>query len=255
MTSDDTRPLVEVRGLVKAFGALQVLRGIDLTVGRGSVTVLLGPSGSGKTTLLRCLNSLEVPQAGTVRVDDVAIDFARRPSAADLRRLRATSGMVFQSHELFPHRTALQNVTEGPIHGQRRPAAEVMTLAASLLAKVGLEDKAGAYPHELSGGQQQRVGIARALALQPRLLLFDEPTSALDPETVGEVLTVMRDLAAEGWTMVVVTHEVRFARQVADHVVFMDAGVVVEEGRPGDVLGDPREERTKRFLRRILDPL
>jgi len=260
MTSDattphDARPLVEVRGLEKSFGDLHVLRGIDLTVDRGSVTVLIGPSGSGKTTLLRCLNSLEVPEAGTVRVDDVEIDLARRPTRAELRRLRATSGMVFQSHQLFPHRTALQNVTEGPLFAQRRPAGEVVAEAAALLAKVGLADKADAYPHELSGGQQQRVGIARALALRPRLLLFDEPTSALDPETVGEVLAVMRDLAAEGWTMVVVTHEIRFARQVADHVVFMDEGVVVEEGRPDDVLADPRHERTRRFLQRILDPL
>ncbi|WP_284439726.1 amino acid ABC transporter ATP-binding protein [Cellulomonas xiejunii] len=260
MTSDattpaDARPLVEVRGLEKSFGELHVLRGIDLTVDRGSVTVLIGPSGSGKTTLLRCLNSLEIPDAGTVRVDDVELDLTRRPTRAELRRLRATSGMVFQSHQLFPHRTALQNVTEGPLFAQRRPAGEVVLEATALLAKVGLADKADAYPHELSGGQQQRVGIARALALRPRLLLFDEPTSALDPETVGEVLAVMRDLAAEGWTMVVVTHEIRFARQVADHVVFMDGGVVVEEGQPDDVLADPRHERTRRFLQRILDPL
>ncbi|UZN04582.1 amino acid ABC transporter ATP-binding protein [Cellulomonas sp. S1-8] len=254
MTSD-ARPLVEVRGLTKSFGDNHVLRGVDLTVDPGSVTVLIGPSGSGKTTLLRCLNSLEVPEAGTVRVDDVELDLVRPPSRADLRRLRATSGMVFQSHQLFPHRTALQNVTEGPRYAQRRRVAEVTAEATALLAKVGLADKADAYPHELSGGQQQRVGIARALALRPRLLLFDEPTSALDPETVGEVLAVMRDLAAEGWTMVVVTHEIRFAQQVADHVVFLDGGVVVEEGRPGDVLGDPRHERTRRFLQRILDPL
>ncbi|WP_307802234.1 amino acid ABC transporter ATP-binding protein [Cellulomonas dongxiuzhuiae] len=254
-TPPDARLLVEVRDLHKSFGDLHVLRGIDLSVDRGSVTVLIGPSGSGKTTLLRCLNSLEVPEAGTVRVDDVELDLARRPTASELRRLRATSGMVFQSHQLFPHRTALQNVTEGPLYAQRRPAAEVRTEATALLAKVGLADKAAAYPHELSGGQQQRVGIARALALRPRLLLFDEPTSALDPETVGEVLAVMRDLAAEGWTMVVVTHEIRFARQVADHVVFMDDGHVVEEGRPDDVLGAPRHERTRRFLQRILDPL
>lgn len=252
---DGVEPLVEVHGLTKSFGDLDVLRGIDLRVERGSVTVLIGPSGSGKTTLLRCLNSLEVPQAGTVRVDDVALDMALRPSRGDLRRLRATSGMVFQSHQLFPHRTALENVTEGPLFAQRRPAAEVVAEARALLAKVGLADKADAYPHELSGGQQQRVGIARALALRPRLLLFDEPTSALDPETVGEVLAVMRDLAAEGWTMVVVTHEIRFAQQVADHVVFMDGGVVVKEGPPAAVLGAPRQERTRRFLRRILDPL
>ena len=255
MTTNPTRPLVEATGLTKSFGDLQVLCGIDLCVDPGSVTVLIGPSGSGKTTLLRCLNALTVADAGTVRVDDVTLDLDRRPSRGDVRRLRATSGMVFQSHELFPHRTALQNVTEGPRYAQRRPAAEVTAEAVALLTKVGLADKAGAYPHELSGGQQQRVGIARALALRPRLLLFDEPTSALDPETVGEVLAVMRDLAAEGWTMVVVTQVIRFAQQVADHVVFMDGGVVVEEGRPDEVLVAPREERTRRFLQRILDPL
>ena len=251
-TTGDARPLVEVRGLTKSFGDLHVLRGIDLTVARGSVTVLIGPSGSGKTTLLRCLNSLEVPEAGTVRVDDVEVDMAARPSPALLRRLRATSGMVFQSHQLFPHRTALQNVTEGPVYAQRRPRAQAEAEATALLAKVGLADKAGAYPHELSGGQQQRVGIARALALRPRLLLFDEPTSALDPELVGEVLAVMRDLARSGMTMMVVTHEIGFAREVADTVVFMDEGVIVEQGSPEQVLGDPQHERTRSFLAHVL---
>ncbi len=248
-------PVVRVTGLVKSFGDNHVLRGIDLEVAPGSVTVLIGPSGSGKTTLLRCLNALTVPEAGLVRVGAAQIDAAARPRPADLRRLRAQSGMVFQSNELFPHRTALENVTEGPVHAQRRPRAEAVREARELLAKVGLAAKADAYPHQLSGGQQQRVGIARALALRPTLLLFDEPTSALDPETVGEVLTVMRDLAAEGWTMVVVTHEIRFAQQVADHVVFMDDGLIVEEGSPAEVLAGPRHDRTRQFLRRILDPL
>jgi cystine transport system ATP-binding protein len=261
MTEDDVTdtpaagPLVRVRDLAKSFGDNQVLRGIDLDVAPGSVTVIIGPSGSGKTTLLRCLNALEIPGAGTVEVAGVALDFATRHSQAELRRLRARSGMVFQSHQLFPHRTALQNLTEGPVQAQKRPVAEATAEARALLAKVGLESKADAYPHELSGGQQQRVGIARALALRPQLILFDEPTSALDPETVGEVLTVMRDLAAEGWTMIVVTHEIRFAQQVADHVVFIDGGVVVEEGVPADVLGRPAQDRTRQFLRRILEPM
>ena len=247
--------LLEVVDLHKSFGDNAVLRGIDLRVDRGSVTVLIGPSGSGKTTLLRCLNALETPQRGVVRVDDAAVDFATSPTPADLRRLRSGSGMVFQAHHLFPHRTALQNVTEGPIYAQKVPRAQAEAQARELLAKVGLADKEDALPAQLSGGQQQRVGIARALALRPALLLFDEPTSALDPEIVGEVLAVMRDLAAEGWTMVVVTHEIRFAQQVADHVVFLDGGVVVEEGPPSEVLTAPREERTQRFLKRVLDPL
>lgn len=254
-TPAGTPALVRVRALAKSFGDNHVLRGIDLDVSPGSVTVIIGPSGSGKTTLLRCLNALEIPDAGVVEVAGTALDFGTRHSQAELRALRSRSGMVFQSHQLFPHRTALENLTEGPVHAQRRPVAEATAEARALLEKVGLATKADAYPHELSGGQQQRVGIARALALRPQLILFDEPTSALDPETVGEVLTVMRDLAAEGWTMVVVTHEIRFAQQVADHVVFIDGGVVVEEGAPADVLGRPAHERTRQFLRRILDPL
>ena len=228
---------------------------VSLDVEEGSVTVLIGPSGSGKTTLLRCLNGLEVPQAGVVRVHGVTVDFAQRPSRAEIVALRSQSGMVFQSHHLFPHRTALENVTEGPIYVQRRPAAQAREEGLALLRQVGLEAKADAYPSQLSGGQQQRVGIARALVLQPTLLLFDEPTSALDPETVGDVLVVMRDLARQGWTMVVVTHEIRFAEQVADHVAFLDGGVIVEEGRPHRVLTDPQEPRTRQVLRRVLDPL
>jgi len=247
--------LLEAHGVTKSFGDNHVLRGVDLAVDAGTVTVLIGPSGSGKTTVLRSLNALEWPDAGTVRIGDVSVDFAAKVTRRDAARLRAQSGMVFQNHNLFPHLTVLGNVTEGPVVVQKRPAAEARAEALALLERVGLAGKADQYPYELSGGQQQRVGIARALAIRPRLMLFDEPTSALDPELVGEVLTVMKDLATEGWTMVVVTHEMRFARQVADRVVFLDGGVVVEQGPPGELLEAPREERTRRFLHRIIDPL
>jgi cystine transport system ATP-binding protein len=247
--------LLEARGVAKAFGDNHVLRGVDLTVQAGTVTVIIGASGSGKTTVLRSLNALEWPDAGTVRIGDVALDFSGPVTKRDAARLRAQSGMVFQGHNLFPHLTVLGNVTEGPIVVQKRPAEQARTEALALLERVGLADKAHQYPFELSGGQQQRVGIARALAIRPRLMLFDEPTSALDPELVGEVLSVMKDLATDGWTMVVVTHEMRFARQVADEVVFIDAGVVVEHGPPGELLEAPREERTRQFLQRIIDPL
>ena len=247
--------LLEARGLEKSFGQNRVLRGVDVVVPPGSVTCLIGPSGSGKTTVLRALNGLEVPERGTVRIGEVSLDWAARPDARTVSRLRAQSGMVFQAHNLFPHLTALENVTAGPVlaQGQDRAAARVEALA--LLDRVGLADKADAYPVQLSGGQQQRVGIARALATRPRVVLFDEPTSALDPERVGEVLQVMQSLAAEGWTMVVVTHEMRFARQVADQVLFLDGGVVVEQGPPSQVLTDPHEPRTRQFLQRLLDPL
>ena len=253
--TSETTPLLSVRGLTKSFGDLRVLRGIDLDVPAGTVSVLCGPSGSGKTTALRCLNTLEVPEAGTVRIGDVEVDFSGRVDRRTATALRAQSGMVFQSHHLFPHMTVLQNVMEGPVTVQRRPREEVRAEALELLDRVGLAAKAEQFPFQLSGGQQQRVGIARALAIRPRIVLFDEPTSALDPELVGEVLGVMKDLAADGWTMVVVTHEMRFAQQVADEVVFMDGGVVVERGAPAQVLGAPREERTQRFLKRLLDPL
>ncbi|MDX8030520.1 amino acid ABC transporter ATP-binding protein [Lentzea sp. BCCO 10_0856] len=249
---------IEVSGLHKSFGSLDVLRGIDFTVPRGTSTVLLGPSGSGKTTLLRSLNVLDTPDRGIVRIDDVSVDFSSLPAGkagrAAAQRLRGQSGMVFQSHNLFPHRTVLENLTEGPVVAQRRPVEEVVAEACVLLDQVGLADKASAYPYQLSGGQQQRVGIARALALKPRVVLFDEPTSALDPELVGEVLAVIKDLASQGWTTVIVTHEIRFAEHVADQVLFLDGGVIVERGAPGQVIGDPLEERTRRFLQRILDP-
>ncbi|MBK8462609.1 MAG: amino acid ABC transporter ATP-binding protein [Nigerium sp.] len=247
--------MVSVRSVRKAFGGHVVLHDVNLDVTEGSVTTLIGPSGSGKTTLLRCLNGLALPDAGIVRVNDVTIDYGAKPSREARKALAAQSGMVFQAHHLFPHRTALENVIEGPVYVQKEPVAQARERGMALLAQVGLAEKADSYPSQLSGGQQQRVGIARALALRPTLMLFDEPTSALDPETVGDVLTVLRDLAEQGWTMVVVTHEIRFAEQVADHVAFLDGGVIVEEGPPAQVLGDPTEPRTRRFLRRVLDPL
>lgn len=247
--------LVSVQGLTKSFGDNHVLKGIDFAIPRASVTTLIGPSGSGKTTVLRSLNALEVPDVGVIRIDDVTVDFAAKPKPADLRRLRAQSGMVFQSHNLFPHKTVIENVIEGPVIVQKRPKAETAAEGLRILESVGLAEKADQYPFQLSGGQQQRVGIARALALKPKFVLFDEPTSSLDPELVGEVLAVMKDLAAEGWTMVVVTHEIRFAKQVANQVLFMDGGVILESGPPAEVIGDPKQARTKQFLHRILDPL
>ncbi|MDR2114432.1 MAG: amino acid ABC transporter ATP-binding protein [Bifidobacteriaceae bacterium] len=248
--------MVEARGLEKTFGTNQVLRGIDLDVEAGSVTVVVGPSGCGKTTLLRCLNGLEKPEVGRVSIDGVGLDWASDPSKAEIGRLRSKTGFVFQAHNLFPHRTVLQNITDGPVYGQQKKSADwARDYAKELLGQVGLADRAEAYPNQLSGGQQQRVGIARALALQPKLLLFDEPTSALDPEIVGEVLQVMRNLARDGWTMIVVTHEIHFATQVANNVIFMDQGVIVEQGHPQQVLVNPTHPRTCAFLRRVLDPL
>ncbi len=249
--------LVEVTGLEKSFGDHRVLRGVDLAVDSGTATVLLGPSGSGKTTVLRSLNVLEIPDRGVVRIDDASVDFASLPRDKWERNraigaLRARSGMVFQAHNLFPHMTVLGNLIEGPVQVQRLPREEAVAQARVLLEQVGLAGREDAYPAQLSGGQQQRVGIARALALKPEVLLLDEPTSALDPELVGEVLAVIRDLAAEGLTLVIVTHEVRFARDVADQVLFLDGGVIAERGG-AEVLEDPREERTKQFLARVLE--
>jgi L-cystine transport system ATP-binding protein len=244
--------LLSVRGLRKSFGDLEVLRSIDLTVDTGKVVALIGPSGSGKTTVLRSLNGLEIPDAGEVRVgDELSIDFSQPVSKQDLARLRDRSAMVFQHYNLFPHMTALQNVIEGPVQVQKRPRPEAVAEAERLLTRVGLADKRDSYPFELSGGQQQRVGIVRALAMRPQVLLFDEPTSALDPELVGDVLRVIKELADEGWTMVLVTHELGFAREVADEVVFMDDGVVVERGAPQVVLEQPTHERTRRFVQRL----
>ncbi|WP_125132759.1 amino acid ABC transporter ATP-binding protein [Microbacterium sp. 10M-3C3] len=249
-------PLLHVEGLTKSFGANRVLDGIDLDVRRGDVLVLIGPSGSGKTTALRCLNGLETPEAGIVAFDpSPRIDFAAKVSKTDRAALRDRSAMVFQHHNLFPHRTVLQNVIEGPIHAHGEPKAAAIARADALLERFGLAAKRGAYPFQLSGGQQQRVGIVRALALRPALLLFDEPTSALDPELVGEVLTVLRELAGEGWTMVIVTHELQFAREVADEVLFFDEGRIVERGAPEALFTAPTHERTRRFVQRILRPL
>ena len=264
-STSTTDALVDVRGLTKSFGSLEVLRGVDFTVPSGSVTVLLGPSGSGKTTVLRSLNALDLPEAGVVRIGDAEVDYVDVPRGRDGRdkgdaakrvgALRSKTGMVFQQHNLFPHKSVLENVTEGPIVVQGVAKADADARGHELLAKVGLDDQADKYPYQLSGGQQQRVGIARALALAPELLLFDEPTSALDPELVGGVLSVMRELADEGRTMIVVTHEIAFARDVADQVLFMDGGVIVERGAPSQVIDHPREARTQAFLKRILDPL
>ncbi len=249
------RDLLTVRGVRKAFGELEVLRDISFNVPAGTVTVVIGPSGSGKTTVLRTLNALDRADAGVIGIGDVSVDFGGPVDRATLARFRAQSGMVFQAHNLFPHKTVLQNVIEGPVIVQKRPKAEAIEDARRLLEQVGLGEKADQYPYQLSGGQQQRVGIARALALKPKLMLFDEPTSALDPELVGDVLRVIKDLAAEGWTMVIVTHEIRFAQQVADQVLFIEAGVVLESGPPAQVLGEPSEARTRQFLQRILDPI
>ncbi|MCW1249487.1 amino acid ABC transporter ATP-binding protein [Acaricomes phytoseiuli] len=255
-TPSDHKPLLGVRGLRKSFGtgdsAVPVLKGIDLEVPRGSVLALIGPSGSGKTTVLRCLNGLEIADAGTVDLAGTQIDFSEHPRQSQLNELRDRSAMVFQHYNLFPHMTVLQNVIEGPVQVQRRPREEAVTEARALLERVGLGGREDAYPFELSGGQQQRVGIVRALALQPELLLFDEPTSALDPELVGDVLAVIRELADDGWTMLMVTHELGFARDTADQVAFMDEGVIVEHGPADAVLGDPQEPRTRQFLRRLL---
>jgi len=248
-------PLLSVDGVSKSFGEAEVLRSVDLHVNRGEVLAVIGASGSGKTTLLRCLNGLELPDAGRVTIADTTVDFSARPTSRELRALRDRSAMVFQHYHLFPHRTVLENIAEGPVVVQRRPRDQVRAEALALLENVSMAHRAGAYPHELSGGQQQRVGILRALALRPELLLFDEPTSALDPELVGDILALMRDLAAEGWTMVVVTHELQFAREVAQQVAFVDQGRVLEHGAPAQVLRAPREERTRQFVHRLLHPL
>ncbi|WP_052489341.1 amino acid ABC transporter ATP-binding protein [Streptomyces sp. 150FB] len=244
-------PAIEVRGLHKSFGELEVLSGIDFTVARGEVVCVIGPSGSGKSTLLRCVNLLEEPTAGTVMVAGAEVT----DPDVDIDKVRRRIGMVFQSFNLFPHLTALQNLTIPQRRVLGRDKAEAERVARDRLARVGLTDKESAYPAQLSGGQQQRVAIARALAMDPELMLFDEPTSALDPELVGDVLAVMRSLADEGMTMLVVTHEMSFAREVADRVVFMDGGVIVEEGAPAQVIGAPSHDRTKLFLARVLDPV
>ena len=246
--------MIKIRDIRKTFGNNAILRGIDLDVEKGQVVVILGPSGSGKTTFLRCLNALEMPEAGVIRFDGASpltVDFAKHPDKKTILALRRKSGMVFQQYNLFPHKTALENIMEGLLVVQQKKPQQAKEAALSLLNKVGLSDKADLYPHQLSGGQQQRVGIARALALAPDLMLFDEPTSALDPELVQEVLNIMKELAADGWTMVVVTHEIKFAMEVADKVVVMDGGVIVEQGSPEQLFRDPQHERTRSFLQQI----
>ncbi|MCX7570656.1 amino acid ABC transporter ATP-binding protein [Tumebacillus sp. DT12] len=245
--------MIQLHNLHKRFHDLHVLRGIDLSVEEGTTTVIIGPSGSGKTTLLRCLNLLEVPSEGTLELAGHRLDFrsGQKLRQTDVIALRQQTGMVFQSYNLFPHMTALQNVMEGQITVQKRSKDAAQDKALKLLDKVGLRERADMYPHQLSGGQQQRVGIARAMAMDPKVLLFDEPTSALDPELVGEVLKVMKELADDGMTMVVVTHEMAFARDAADRVVFIDQGVIVEQGPPGDLFERPQQERTRQFLNRL----
>jgi ABC-type polar amino acid transport system ATPase subunit len=248
--STDSKTL-RLEGVQKSFGALEVLRGIDLEVNRGSVVCVLGPSGSGKSTLLRCINLLEPPDAGRILIEGHEITGYRDREQIDYVRRRV--GMVFQQFNLFPHKTALQNVSLAREKVLDRPRDDARSRAESLLRRVGLADKMNEYPERLSGGQQQRVAIARALAMDPHIMLFDEVTSALDPELIKEVLDVMRELADEGMTMIVVTHEMGFARDVGDQAVFMDEGVIVEQGSPADVLENPRNERTKRFLGLVLE--
>ena len=250
--------MVKAEGVHKSFGHIEVLKGIDLEVRPGEVMCVIGPSGSGKSTLLRCVNHLEKINAGRLWVDGELVGYTQRGDKLyelrdrEVARKRREIGMVFQRFNLFPHMTSVENVMEAPVQVKGEPRAKAREHAMELLAQVGLSDKATAYPNQLSGGQQQRVAIARALAMRPKLMLFDEPTSALDPELVGDVLAVMRQLAADGMTMVVVTHEMGFAREVGDSLVFMDGGVVVEQGAPRDVIADPQHERTRSFLAKVL---
>ncbi|MCK2200542.1 amino acid ABC transporter ATP-binding protein [Corynebacterium callunae] len=250
--------MIDAQQVCKNFGRLEVLKGIDLQIPKGTVTCLIGPSGSGKSTMLRCVNHLEKVNAGRLYVDGDLIGYRERDgvlyeiSEKDAARQRADIGMVFQSFNLFPHRTVIENIIEAPIHVKKVPEKQARARAMELLEQVGLAHKADAYPVQLSGGQQQRVAIARAVAMEPKLMLFDEPTSALDPELVGEVLRVMKQLADQGMTMLVVTHEMGFAHEVADQVVFMADGVVVEAGTPEQVLDNPREKRTQEFLSSLL---
>jgi polar amino acid transport system ATP-binding protein len=243
--------MIRFQNVHKSYGEFQVLKGINIDIAKGKVVCLIGPSGSGKSTMLRCINGLETYQSGSIFINDVEVD-AR---SSRIHEVRTRVSMVFQRFNLFPHRTALENVMEGPLHVLKQSRNEVRSRAEALLTRVGLANKLGAYPASLSGGQQQRVAIARALAMQPDAILFDEPTSALDPEMVGEVLQVMRNLAEEHMTMLVVTHEIQFAREVADQVLFLDHGQILEQGSAQEVLREPRHERTKDFLRRVTHPV
>lgn len=243
--------LIELKGVCKSFGNHEVLKGIDLNVNKGEVVVILGPSGSGKTTFLRCINFLESADKGELTIDGVSIDM-NKASKAEILSVRRKTAMVFQNYNLFKNKNALENIMEGLTVVKQIPKDEAMKIAEENLEKVGLSSRRSSYPSQLSGGQQQRVGIARALALNPEVILFDEPTSSLDPELVGEVLSVIKKVANEGRTMIIVTHEIAFAAEVADRVVFMDGGVIVEEGKPEEVLENPKQERTRKFLNRIL---
>lgn len=243
--------MIELKGVFKAFGKNQVLKGVDIQVNKGEVVVILGPSGSGKTTLLRCINFLERADQGQLDIGDTSVDF-KHVNKKEILGIRRKTAMVFQTYNLFNNKTAIENVMEGLITARNVPKNEAVEISKKMLDKVGLNEKYDAYPCQLSGGQQQRVGIARALALNPEVILFDEPTSALDPELVGEVLSVIKKVAKEGITMIVVTHEMSFAYDVATKVVFMDGGIVVEEGTPKDIFTNAKEERTKQFLKRIV---
>ena len=240
--------MLKIRNIHKSFHGNEILKGIDLDIQKGEVIAILGPSGSGKTTFLRCLNMLERAEQGTLDFGDLRIDFSQKVSNADELKLRRRSSMVFQQYNLFPHRTALENVMEGMLVVQKKSKTEAQARALALLEKVGLKDKVNLYPAQLSGGQQQRVGIARAIAVQPDIILLDEPTSALDPELVGEVLQALKLLAQEGWTMIIVTHEIQFARDIADRVILMGDGHIIEQNQAKAFFENPQQERTKQFL-------
>ncbi|WP_135550295.1 amino acid ABC transporter ATP-binding protein [Paenibacillus cymbidii] len=246
--------MIEVKNVRKSFGKTAVLKGVNIRVDEGEVVVILGASGSGKTTLLRCIGFLDKADQGTLTIGDKTVGL-NKAKKRDIFAFRKKTAFVFQNHNLFHNKTALENVTEGLIVGRKLPKAEAVAIARNALAKVGLADRHDYYPSQLSGGQQQRVGIARAVALGPEVILFDEPTSALDPELIGETLALIKKIAVDGITMMIVTHEISFAHDVASKVIFMDGGAIVEEGAPGDVLVKPKEERTRQFLKRILEPV
>jgi len=240
--------MITINNLHKSFNDVTVIKGVNLNIQRGSVIVIIGPSGSGKSTLLRCINGLELPNDGTIKIDQLQVDFSTKTSQKEILNMRRQTGMVFQSYALFPHLTALENIIEGLITVKQMKKKEAIQIGEQLLTRVGLIKHKDSYPAQLSGGQEQRVAIARALAMDPKVMLFDEPTSALDPELVSDVLNVMKDLANEGMTMVVVTHEMKFAQDVADEVIFIDDGHIIEQGRPEQIFTNPSEKRTKQFL-------
>ncbi|HHU18641.1 MAG TPA: amino acid ABC transporter ATP-binding protein [Bacilli bacterium] len=243
--------MIKITGLQKTFDQLEVIKNVNLEIATGKVIVIIGASGSGKSTLLRCINGLEIANHGVVNIDGLEVDFSKRVSENEVLKLRRQTGMVFQSYALFPHLTAIENVIEGLITVKRMPKAEAVIIGEQLLEKVGLLSYKDSYPAQLSGGQEQRVAIARALAMDPKVMLFDEPTSALDPELVHDVLKVMKDLAEDGMTMIVVTHEMNFAKEVANEIIFIDQGVIVEQGKPNDIFTKPQKDRTQQFLNLI----